>query len=166
MDADGCPGSGFDCMWGEWEAGSCSVTCGAGVRTEFRRPIQNAVFGGAPCRGPSIQERPCQVPTTCPPPSPPGEKCKLLEKQNCCIQQIFMIVTVDCAWGPFVWGACSATCGFGIQNGFRQPNPSASNGGRPCSGSAFDQRPCEPALPTCPPGPSPGEKCKLLEKHN
>ena len=67
--------------------------------------------------------------------------------------QIFMIITVDCAWGDFEWTPCSVTCGNGTQNGIREPATPAANGGKPCPGSALTQRQC--AKPTCPP---PGEK--------
>lgn len=54
------------------------------------------------------------------------------------------------------WGACSVSCGTGVQRRLRQCNkPLPANGGRHCAGSASETRSCKGK-------PCPGRICVLL----
>lgn len=94
-----------DCKWAEWHAPSpCSKTCGGGSFTRHRARVQQAMFGGAECHGPSTEVGPCNV-----------EPC-----------------AVDCKyedWQP--WGECSISCGGGVHKTTRTAIP-ATNGGIAC----------------------------------
>ena len=62
-----------------------------------------------------------------------------------CIHALFsLLVTIDGGWGTWsLYGACSKTCGIGIQYRTRAcNNPAPSNGGLPCDGSASESKSC------------------------
>ena len=44
--------------WDEW--GECSVRCGTGVRQRVRRVLQQALNGGRPCRGSTVEKAVCE----------------------------------------------------------------------------------------------------------
>ena len=53
------------------------------------------------------------------------------------------MIVVDCKWGPYSeWSPCSKTCGKGEQFRTRKIERQAENGGKPCSGSNEEKRPC------------------------
>ena len=50
-----------DCQWNDWTVGTCSETCGDGMRTNTRTEKVSAAYGGEECNGPaSIQEN-CNI---------------------------------------------------------------------------------------------------------
>jgi len=51
-----CP---VDCVWSDWTLGTCSVTCGDGVRENHRFKETEALFGGVPCEGLSVHTEAC-----------------------------------------------------------------------------------------------------------
>ncbi|XP_057298171.1 SCO-spondin-like isoform X3 [Hydractinia symbiolongicarpus] len=114
-----CPVHG---SWGSWVAGSCSATCGNGVRARTRvcnnpAPANN----GNPCAGSSTDQIVCNL-GLCP---------------------------VHGNWGSWVAGSCSRTCGNGQRARTRQcNNPVPANGGNQCQGSNADQISCNEGL--CP----------------
>ena len=50
--------------------------------------------------------------------------------------------TVDCIWGEFTFGNCSAPCGEGIRIGKRPILQPALYGGKPCEGSDTTTKSC------------------------
>ena len=48
-----------DCVWSDWTLGTCSVTCGDGVRENHRFKETEALYGGVPCEGVSFHTEPC-----------------------------------------------------------------------------------------------------------
>ena len=50
-----------DCQWGDWEIGSCSVTCGGGTQTNSRGHLQPALFNGTECEGPATEQIECNI---------------------------------------------------------------------------------------------------------
>ncbi|KAL8608110.1 hypothetical protein ACOMHN_016565 [Nucella lapillus] len=113
-----------DGQWGLWLSWSpCTVSCGGGLRSRQRgcdnpRPQ----FSGTDCVGPDTQRDYCN-----------NDPCP-----------------VHGNWGGWgAWGRCSLTCGGGQRKRFRTcSNPSPSNNGRPCIGSAEDANTCN--LTPCP----------------
>ena len=46
-----------DCKWNDWTIGTCSKTCGGGIRTNTRTEKVAAAYGGIKCNGfASIEE--------------------------------------------------------------------------------------------------------------
>jgi len=120
-----------DCEWGDWISGTCSQTCGGGIREDLRFLKTRAAFGGDECEGSPIRQETCNM-------------------QNC---------PVDCEWGEWSSGKCSQTCGGGIQEKTRVPRVIAQNGGNDCDGEKDKKEMCntdkcpenntvEPAKPT------------------
>ncbi|XP_062570988.1 hemicentin-1-like isoform X1 [Saccostrea cucullata] len=113
-----------DGMWGQWNHWtSCSQSCGGGVRSRLRRCDSPApVYGGSACSGRAAQRDYCN-PEPCP---------------------------VHGNWAGWEsWGACSVSCGVGLQKRFRTcSNPAPSINGRPCIGSGEDSQQCN--RPQCP----------------
>jgi len=114
-----CP---VDCTWGpwsDWEA-SCSVTCGGGIKTRQRPILAYAEHGGAACHGGSQEAMDCNS-FPCP---------------------------TDCAWSDWsewdLHGACTKTCGGGVQVREREILHEATYGGKPClyPGDASEEREC------------------------
>ncbi|XP_058951792.2 A disintegrin and metalloproteinase with thrombospondin motifs adt-1 isoform X1 [Pocillopora verrucosa] len=104
--------------WGDWSDWSaCSVSCGPGTSIRSRKcdnPPPGP--GGQPCQGPSLSNKPCNE-GLCP---------------------------VDGGWGDWsAWSACSVTCGPSTSIRNRKcDNPAPSNGGQPCAGLPFANKPC------------------------
>ncbi|KAL5012573.1 hypothetical protein ScPMuIL_011124 [Solemya velum] len=119
---DPCPGSlpcPIDERWSEWSRwSSCSVTCGAGGVEMRMRECEHPApqVNGRGCQGKGFETRVCNSDVT----------------------------SVDGGWSNFQRvGACSATCGTGIEIWQRQcTNPAPEHGGRNCSGSNIEQRSC------------------------
>ena len=111
-----------NCAWGEYtEWSTCSKSCGGGQKTRSRSEVKEARYGGTPCEGPSIEEKPCNT-----------ETCR-----------------IDCKWDSFgAWSSCSKSCGEGEKRRER-PRPSpAVNGGKECEGSTTEIESCN--LGNCP----------------
>jgi len=97
-----CQGSTVvDCIWSDgfsaWSG--CPITCGEGVQSRHRQVLHAAQNGGKDCEGDGEQlrkcgERPC-----------PGAP---VQDSSLCLWS---------SWGE--WGACSSTCGKGVQERFR-----------------------------------------------
>lgn len=80
-----CPKDGQWSRWLSWSP--CSSTCEGGVKTRERFCIPPS-FGGAPCRGDSVQTEKCNTGITC--------RCEFSD------------------WSP--WNACDVSCGQGKQS--------------------------------------------------
>ena len=79
--------------------------------------------------------------------------CILFDIKNICVWIFFYIyIVVDGNWGAWQdWGACSVTCGSGIQEKQRECNsPPPMNGGLDCEGNRTLSRVCN--VGECPPG--------------
>ena len=65
------------------------------------------------------------------------------------LQIIIETVSVNCAYGPWVWDDCSVTCGDGgFQIGTRPILTEASGGGNPCDQETVMGRACgDPCIP-------------------
>ena len=50
-----------DCQWNDWTVGTCSVTCGDGMRTNTRTEKVLAAYGGEECNGPSSIQENCNI---------------------------------------------------------------------------------------------------------
>ena len=50
-----------DCEWDNWETGTCSKTCGGGVRITTRQIKIKAAHGGKECSGASNFTEECNV---------------------------------------------------------------------------------------------------------
>ena len=48
----------IDCVWGEWQIGDCSKTCGVGIVTMTRIKIVEEAYGGK-CEGGSTMQESC-----------------------------------------------------------------------------------------------------------
>jgi len=109
-----------DGMWGSWSAfAACTATCGAGTQTRTRQCDSPApANGGKDCVG-SASESPACNKGACP---------------------------VNGGWSAYVAGACDksdVSCDEGTQVYTRTcTNPSPSNGGSQCSGSATEKKTC------------------------
>ena len=77
-----------DCVWSDWTLGTCSVTCGDGVRENHRFKETEALYGGVPCEGVSFHTEPC-INRVC-----PGEMITKSEIEICS----------DFYRGIFFWG--------------------------------------------------------------
>ncbi|XP_013387743.1 SCO-spondin [Lingula anatina] len=110
--------------WGQWLSwGACSASCGPGQQFRSRLCDNPAPQnGGLSCPGPANEGRDCFI-------AP-------------CI--------TDGNWGGWgAWTLCSATCGLGEQNRFREcNNPPPSPGGASCPGSNVDTTSC--TVGSCP----------------
>jgi len=103
-----------DCLWSDWYVGPCDRPCGGGYKKLTRTIYRAAKYGGKECYGPHSKAVPCNT-HPCP---------------------------VDCIWGEFTFGNCSAPCGEGIRIGERPVLQPALYGGRPCEGSNTTTKSC------------------------
>ncbi|XP_044620010.1 properdin isoform X2 [Equus asinus] len=123
-----CPGMGGWSDWGPWA--SCSVTCSKGTRTRRRACDRPAPKCGGHCPGQAQESEACDTKQVCP------------------------THGAWAAWGP--WGSCSGSCHGGASATTQRrsrtcsaPEPSKQPPGKPCPGSAYEQRACT-GLPPCP----------------
>ncbi|XP_023616685.1 properdin isoform X2 [Myotis lucifugus] len=123
-----CPEMGGWSKWGPWTP--CSVTCSKGTRTRHRRCDEPTPKCGGSCPGVAQESEACDTKQVCP--THGGWA----------------------AWGP--WGPCSGTCHGGPNAPMEKrsrtctaPEPSTKPPGKPCPGSAYEQRGCS-GLPPCP----------------
>lgn len=115
-----CPIHGGWSMWGELSA--CSVPCGVGVMRRSRVCNSPApMFGGSPCRGPALEDFPCNTMIPCP---------------------------VHGNWGPWsIYSPCSSKCGVGLMVRKRMCNaPFPMHGGLPCVGPSIEELPCDTGI--------------------
>lgn len=104
-----CP---IDCQVGSWTdfaAGSCTATCGGGVKQQLRLIIVQASFGGLACPV-TIRSLPCNI-NQCP--------------HDCVVSQWADYTTNNTA-------ACSVTCGGGTKTQIRSIVSNAMYGGASC----------------------------------
>jgi hypothetical protein len=106
--------------WGTWS--TCTKTCGGGSRMRYRTETRPENHGGEPCP-------------------------KLIETARCGEAPC----AVDCVVSQWSgWGACSATCGAGVNRRTRTVQTEPLDGGKSC-GSLSDSRSCTHAsLSVCP----------------
>ena len=50
-----------DCQWNDWTIGTCSATCGEGMRINTRTEKVLAAYGGEECNGPSSIQENCNI---------------------------------------------------------------------------------------------------------
>lgn len=115
-----CP---IDGHWGPWYQWSlCSVKCGIGMKERIREcNSPQPQFGGLPCHGPITEVVECDT----------GIHCPIDGHWN--------------LWSP--WGACSTTCGAGVQHRIRLcDNPPPAFGGLKCQGFAEEMRECDSGI--------------------
>ncbi|XP_056009334.1 SCO-spondin-like, partial [Ostrea edulis] len=110
-----CPIDGNWATWGSY--GSCTVTCGGGVKSRSRTCTAPAPqYGGAACADFSSSSRTCNT-------------------HNCPIDGEWAV------WGT--WGTCTVTCGGGTQTRSRTcTNPSPQYNGVDCPGSGGSSQDC------------------------
>jgi len=109
-----------DGVWSEWSNfEACSDTCGGGTQLRTRT-CTPPINGGKPCSGDTEEQQDCNL-------------------QPCPVDGVLS------SWSNF--GACSTTCGDGIQLRTRTCTP-PTNGGNPCSGDTEEQQDCN--LQVCP----------------
>ena len=99
--------------WGDWKHGSCSQSCGSGMKTITRNCLRN---------GYTISVSLCQL-------EYPDQKT--YKKTEYCTDQTYCLFD---SWQS--WGQCDKTCGTGTQKRWRNC-PSNS-----CRGSEVENRPC------------------------
>lgn len=112
-----CPVNGGFTDWSEF--GSCSVSCGVGVRRRTRlceKPKPR--HGGLDCKGDTVETAACKFSVDCP---------------------------VDggfTEWSKFT--TCSVTCGIGFQWRSRNcTNPAPKHGGKMCKGAIKEKHHCQ-----------------------
>jgi len=105
--------------WGAWTKSSgCSVTCGVGVVTQFRR-CEGGRPGDQGCEGKDREQVGCTM-AACPPAA---------------------------KWGDWVKSGCSVTCGLGVVTSYRRCE-GGNPGDPGCEGKDRDQAGCRtPACP-------------------
>jgi len=106
-----CP---VHCDWNEWVIGSCSKSCGGGIRIDTRTESVSAKHGGDRCEGASSMEVSCN-------------------DQEC---------PVNCEWGQWSYGECSKDCGGGIMPMMRVEAVEARYGGVECEGEGYSEQEC------------------------
>ncbi|CAD5229665.1 unnamed protein product [Bursaphelenchus okinawaensis] len=142
--------------WSEWlPVGTCSVTCGTGVRTR-KRTCSTGNEGD--CEGDQSKEEPCIQPECnvwtawtewgqCSASCGGGTKsrsrvCRNGKECTGPKEDVRECAEEACPqwtnWTP--WGECSATCGQGVQRRIRECIPPGS---AECRGPAADHQPCE-----------------------
>jgi len=57
-----CP---VNCVWGDWKEGTCSKSCGPGIRVDTRKKVQVEEHGGT-CEGKTSRQKNCIVKAQCP----------------------------------------------------------------------------------------------------
>ncbi|XP_041356051.1 uncharacterized protein LOC121373452 [Gigantopelta aegis] len=112
-----CPVNGQWGLWSDFTLGRCSKTCGTGQRTNTRtRRCDNPVpVGGLECFGPNSDSQ--------------TENCQIA---MCPVDGVWG------AWGAFMYGRCSVSCGGGSKHWTRTracDNPAPQNNGQDCMGN-------------------------------
>ena len=63
----------------------------------------------------------------------------------------YIVIVVDCIWGEWFLGECSAECGGGIELDFRHKIQEELFGGKPCEGEHIRHEDCNthncPSMP-------------------
>jgi len=156
------------CIWGEWEASSCSVTCdGTGFKV-LRREITSGDRNN--CNGCNTRVDECTIEEKCPvdcqwsewsssectAPCGSGtltkERTSKLPKEKLnetpsCMHKLVLVEScntqecpVNCEWGRWQDQACD--CATGLMTRTRQKLKEKAHGGRSCSGKSFDTTAC------------------------
>ena len=125
--------------WSSWRHGSCSMTCGGGIRTSTRTCNNPAPScGGNDCSGSNIRHDICNT------------RCCLSKK----MYKYYFILSsfninacnhyaVNGGWSSWEYGSCSKSCGGGTQRLIRRcNNPTPICGGTNCPGSNIRQITC------------------------
>ena len=118
-----CPQNGGWSIWMDWSM--CGSSCGVSVQQRFRYcHSPPPAFGGVPCQGPAIDERPCDTGVHCPIPG---------------------------GWSGWTdVNGCSAKCGVGVAVRKRFCNtPLPQFGGPMCIGPDVEETNCNTGVP-CP----------------
>lgn len=121
-NAFSCP---VDCTWNTWGGwGTCSKTCGGGIKLRERAYLAQASNGGGSCPGSPAEILACNV-------------------QDC---------AQDCLWSE--WhdpGPCTKTCGGGAFTRHRARKQESVFGGVECTGPNTEIGPCnvEPCAQDC-----------------
>jgi len=117
-----CP---VDCAWSAWGGwGSCSRTCGGGIRLRERAYSSQAENGGKSCPGSPAEVLACNI-----------EECP-----------------IDCVWASWHQpGPCTKTCGGGAFKRHRAKFQEVAFGGKTCTGPNTEIGPCnvEPCSVDC-----------------
>jgi len=108
--------------WGEF--GDCSETCGGGIQTKEWTTTTEPLNGGTVCPSPSTETQACNE-QACP-------------------------VATNCVGAWSGWGACSETCGGGIQSQNYAVSTDETNGGTCTERGKTNEKPCNEQL--CPIG--------------
>merc|ERR1712198_639288 len=156
------------CIWGEWEASSCSVTCdGTGFKV-LRREITSGDRNN--CNGCNTRVDECTIEEKCPvdcqwsewsssectAPCGSGtltkERTSKLPKEKLnetpsCMHKLVLVEScntqecpVNCEWGRWQDQACD--CATGLMTRNRQKLKEKAYGGRSCRGKSFDTTAC------------------------
>ena len=110
-----------NCVLKPWSYGSCSRSCGGGVKLATRAIKSAPQCNGKPCPSDSSRERRITM------------RCNV----HCC--------PVHCQWNWLPWGPCSG-CGMSIQSRPRRVTQMPSCGGFPCPLTHAPTRPCNTGL--------------------
>jgi hypothetical protein len=106
--------------WSGW--GACSETCGGGIQTKEWTTTTEPLHGGTVCPSPSTETQVCNE-QACP-------------------------VATNCIGAWSGWGACSETCGGGIQSQNYEVSTDETNGGTCTERGQTNEKPCnEQACP-------------------
>eukprot|EP00929_Paragymnodinium_shiwhaense_P090933 TRINITY_DN51007_c0_g1_i1.p1 TRINITY_DN51007_c0_g1~~TRINITY_DN51007_c0_g1_i1.p1 ORF type:complete len:1844 (+),score=265.33 TRINITY_DN51007_c0_g1_i1:145-5676(+) len=172
-----CP---VDCLrdaWTDW--GSCSVTCGGGLKWRYRNTLVAPAYGGRPCTNPRTSSHACNE-------NPCPEHCVWTGwtqwAPNCSVSESLSLqrrfrsvfsearfggeechggrsqlrscsntnIVVDCTYDEWgQWTSCSSTCGTGVMQRARMTLVEAKNGGKNCSGGNYETSSC-PVQEPCP----------------
>ena len=129
------------CEWDKWVIGTCSLSCGGGIRTNTR-----SLLSGDDCPGNSTIEESCSV-QECP-------GYELFDYQFFYWKHFFLYTlpainiylftfSVDCVWSSWSTEECSVECGGdGVRLKHRYKVETKLNGGTPCNGTANMTDPC------------------------
>jgi len=107
-----------DCAWNGWSGwGTCTHSCGIGVKQKARTKARENSNSGKPCDDPNLysialacNEFPCPI---------------------------------DCDWAEWQeWTVCTTSCGGGMKEQVRQKNHTAEHAGKLCDGSHIKPEPC------------------------
>ena len=100
--------------WSDWDG--CSETCGGGIQAKEWTTTTEPLYGGTVCPSPSTETQVCNE-QACP-------------------------VATNCIGAWSGWGACSETCGGGIQSQNYEVSTDETNGGTCTERGQTNEKPC------------------------